>query len=146
MKSLIFSLLSLIFTLSLSAQTRKNIEANPINVAVSLMHRTDTASMSSALRYYGYGMQASQPADGFTVYTHPNGSTINYKYADSHQPFPTVELTSKVSAKERDEILQDLKFEKVGNAYEQKSIGFTTRCQLGPHGTIILQRIPKSKK
>lgn len=111
-----------------------------------LMQRTDTSSIASALRYYGYEMHVSQPADGSAVYTHPNGSTIRYKYVDPNQPFPTVEVTSKVSAKEDEQILQGLRFEKTGNTYEQKSIGYITRCQFGPHRTLILTRVMKQKE
>lgn len=141
---IIFTLLSLLIFPTLSSQTRKNVEANPINVAVSLMHRTDTASMASTCNYYGYTRQS--PHAGYTIFSHPNGSIIRYKYTDSSQSFPTVEVTSKVAAKERDQILQNLRFEKVGNVLEQKSIGFSTRCQLGSHGTLILTRHTKLRK
>ncbi len=107
------------------------------------MQRTDTASMASACSYYGYTRQLSQ--DGYTVFTHPNGSTIRYKYTDSSQSFPTVEVKSKVSTKEENQILQNLKFEKVGNAYEQKSIGYSTRCQFGHNGTLTLTRVMKTR-
>lgn len=94
-----FIVLSLLFIHRLSAQSLKNVEGNPINVAVSLMHRQDTVTMSSICNYYGYTRQPSQ--DGYTVFTHPNGSNIRYKYTEPNQQFPTIEVTSKIATKEK---------------------------------------------
>lgn len=146
-KYLIFSLLSLVFAFASAEKTYdihplKKIEANPINVAVMLMQENDTAKMASTLHYYGY--QESQTPDSSKKFTHPNGSTIRYNLSD--QKSPTVEVTSKGTNKEKDQILQNLNFHKNGNAYEQKSVGFTTRCTFGSHGTLFLARIPKPRK
>ncbi len=108
------------------------------------MQRTDTVSIVSSCNYYGYTRQF--PEDGYTIFTHPNGSIIRYKYVDPNQPFPTIEVTSKVRAKEDEQILQGLRFQKNGNAYEQKSIGYITRCTFGPHGTLIFNRLMKPKE
>ncbi len=140
-KYIIFSILSLIFLCSLPAGAIKKVEANPINVAVMLMQEKDTASMASTCEYYGYIRQPEN--NGFTVFKHLNGSSIRYKYSDSNQQFPTVEVTSKASAKEKAQILQNLNFNKEGNSYEQKYVGGRIKCTFGPHGTILLQRIPK---
>lgn len=142
-KHLIFYLLSFIFLFSLPVMAVKKIEANPINVAVMLMQEGDTAKMASTCEYYGYIRQPQN--NGYTVFTHVNGSSIRYKYSDSHQNFPTVEVTSKGTTKEKDKTLQNLNFTKNGNAYEQKSVGFFTHCTFGPHGTLILTRHTKPK-
>lgn len=145
----IFVVLSLVIIPKLSAQTLKTVEANPINVAVSLMHRTDTASITKVLKYYGY-LESPTPdtstPETYKIFTHPNGSTIRYNHTARNQPLPMVEVTSKVSAKEKDQILHNLKFEKNGNAYEQKSIGYSTRCTFGPQGILILTRVMKTKE
>lgn len=143
-KYLIFSILSLIFLCSFPVRAVKKIEANPINVAVMLMQEKDTTSMASTCEYYGYTRQPEN--NGYTIFKHLNGSQIRYKYSDSNQTFPTVEVTSKASFKEKNQILQNLNFNKVGNTYEQKSVGFTTRCSFGPHGTLILTRHTKLRE
>ncbi len=99
-------------------------------------------------------MQASQPADGYAVYTHSNGSIIRLSFpniADNGQRttdnlHTIVEVTSKGTSKEKEHILQNLNFNKAGGSYEQKSVGFTTRCTFGPHGTLILTRISKKRE
>ncbi len=146
-KYLIFTLLSLIFSTVHAERVydihpTKKIEANPINIAVMLMQENDTAAMAKSCEYYGYTRQ--QQTNGYTTFTHPNGSTIRYKLNDQNNP--TVEVTSHCTAKEKEHLLQNLNFTKTGNAYEQKSIGFITRCTFAPHGTLILQRISKSKE
>ncbi len=149
-KYIIFSLLSLIFIFSVCAEKNnaihptKKIEANPINIAVMLMQENDTASMAKSCEYYGYTRQPQN--NGYTVFNHLNGSSIRYKYTDSNQQFPIVEVTSKVGSKEKDKILQNLNFQKNGAALEQKSVGFITRCTFGPHGTLILRRISKKRE
>lgn len=149
-KYIIFSLLSLIFIFSVCAEKTndihptKKIEANPINIAVMLMQENDTASMAKSCEYYGYTRQPQN--NGYTVFNHLNGSSIRYKYTDSNQQFPTVEVTSKVGSKERDKILQNLNFHKNGNSYEQKSVGRLIKCSFGSQGILILTRYPKKQE
>ncbi len=123
----------------------KKIEANPINVAIMLVQEKDSASMASTLQYYGYERQIPPSGGQGAYFTHPNGSTIRYKYSDSNETFPTVEVTSKASAKEKDKILQNLNFHKNGNTYEQKTVGSLISCSFGPHGTLTLTRHSKPK-
>ncbi len=113
------------------------------------MQENDTAGIASTLKYYGYTLQ-TPPSGGrgadsggwWANYTHPNGSSIRYKLNDQNNP--TVEVTYKGTAKEKEHnLLENLNFQKNGNSYEQKQIGFTTRCTLAPHNTLLLQRIPK---
>ncbi len=147
---LILSILSLIFTFSVCAEKNnaihptKKIEANPINIAVMLMQENDTASMAKSCEYYGYTRQPQN--NGYTVFHHLNGSSIRYKYTDWNQQFPIVEVTSKGTSKEKEKILQNLNFTKEGPVYEQKSVGFITRCTFGLHSTLILTRHSKPKE
>ncbi len=143
-KYLIFSILSLIFLYSFPMMAVKKIEANPINVAIMLVQEKDSASMASTCEYYGYERQPQ--SNGYTIFKHFNRSQICYKYSDSNQAFPTVEVTSKASAKEKDQILQKLNFRKVDNSYEQKSVGTLIKCSYGPHGSLILTRHSKPKE
>ncbi|MDE6479927.1 MAG: hypothetical protein K2L45_06615 [Muribaculaceae bacterium] len=135
-KQLIFYILSLIFIASLPAVAANKAEGNPINIAVSLTQKEDTTSMASTCEYYGYVRQ--QPQDGYTVYTHPNGSKIRYKYSDADLRNSNIEVTTKSTAKEKDNILTELRFEKNGNVYERKYTGFIVRCTNGPRNSLIL--------
>ena len=138
-------LLAILFSLLPIGAATLKIEANPINVAAILTERPDSASFSSTCEYYGYIQQS--PQDGYIVYEHPNGSVIRYSFneADNGKSYSTVEVTSKVSQKEKDSILQELNFQKEGNAYERRSVGYTTRCTNGRHGALIFQQRRKTK-
>lgn len=144
MKYLIFSILSLIFLHSLPAGAVKKVEANPINIAVMLIQEPDSAKMASTLDYYGYQYQRSLTPDTSTletyrVFTHPNGSIIRYKL--SAEKLPTVEVTSKASGKEKDQILKNLNFQKKDKGYERRSVGNLTRCVFGEHGSLVFSTI-----
>ena len=150
---LIFYLLSLIFIISLPSFAENNfeimpvkkIEANPINVAVMLTEQLDSAAAAATCQYYGYVNQPSQ--DGMTVYKHPNGSIIRYSFtiADNGKQYPTVEVKTKGTQKEKDKILESLNFKKNGNVNERRSIGFITHCTSAPQDFLRLKTIPKSK-
>ncbi|MBD5631737.1 MAG: hypothetical protein HDP34_00705 [Clostridia bacterium] len=122
----------------------KNIEANPINVAAILTEQPDTASIAEACEYYGYERQ--QPNQDYTVFTHPNGSTIRYKVSDSGTSYPIIEVKSNASARQKTQILQDLNFQKAANCYERRSIGYITRCSNGNQGFLRFTSHPKETK
>lgn len=123
----------------------KKIEANPINVAVMLTEQLDSADMAATCEYYGYINQPSQ--DGYVTFKHPNGSIIRYNFAiaDNGKQYPTVEVKSKGTQKEKDKLLQELNFKKNGNVTERRSIGFITRCTTAPQGYLRLSNHPKEK-
>lgn len=133
-KSLILSILSLIILFALPVHAVKKIEANPINIAVMLVQENDSAKMVSTCDYYGYVRQPSQ--EGYAVFTHKNGSIIRFKVDD--QKHSIVEVSSKNSQKEKDQILKNLNFHKKSKGYELKTIGNTTRCVSGSHNYLIL--------
>lgn len=141
-KIYIFSILSLFILLSFNARAVKKIEANPINIAVMLTQETDTARIASTCEYYGYARQHSQ--DDFTVFAHNKGSLIRYKFITGEK-YPTIELRSNVSSKEKDRILKNLNFQKIGNAYELKTIGYIIHCLSRPHSTLIFTGQSKPK-
>ena len=142
---LIFGLLSLIFISPLHASAANKLEANPINLAVILTEKNDSATIASICEFYGYQTQPSQ--DGYTVYQHPNGSIIRYNFthADDGRKYATIEVKSKISSKEQDEILKNLRFQKAGNVYERPSITHQTRCSQS-QGLLRFSNHPKSKK
>ena len=143
MRTLILTLALTLSTL-LPAGAVKKIEANPINIAVMLTQEKDTASMASTCDYYGYVRQI--PQDGYTVFRHANGSVIRYKYLDADQKYPTIEVKSKASQKEKEETLKHLNFQKNGNSFERRSVGYTTRCIFGPRNFIVLTNYSKLRQ
>lgn len=142
---LIFGLLSLIFISPLYVSAANKLEANPINIAVILSEKNDSATMASVCEFYGYQVQTSQ--DGYTVYHHPNGSIIRYAFstADDGRQYATIEVKSKMSSKEQDKILKDFRFRKSSNVYERPSFTHMTRCAL-TQGYLRFSNHPKSKK
>ena len=142
----ILPLLAILFSLLPTGAATLKIEANPINVAAILTELPSSTALASTCEYYGYIRQS--PQDGYTVYKHPNGSVIRYSFneADNGKSYSTVEVTSNISQKEKDQILQEnLNFQKTGNAYERRSVGYTTRCTNGRHGALIFQQRRKTK-
>ena len=142
---LIFSLLSLILISPLSANAANKHEANPINLAVILTEKNDSATIASICEFYGYQAQSSQ--DGYTVYQHPNGSIIRYTFtpADDGRQYATIEVKSKISSREQEEIFKDLRFQKTGTAYERPFFTHLTRCSQS-QGFLRFSNHPKSKK
>ncbi len=123
----------LILLIAIPVFAIKRIEANPINIAVMLMQERDTTTMASTCDYYGYKRQRSH--EDFIVFSHPNGSILSYKLADTK--YPIVEVIYKISTKERDHILKNLSFIRKGNYYERKSVGYITQCNNGNSHTLI---------
>lgn len=138
-------LLAILFSLLPIGAATLKIEANPINVAAILTELPDSTALASTCEYYGYIQQS--PQDGYTVYKHPNGSVIRYSFneTDDGKSYSTVEVTSKVSQKEKDSILLALNFQKAGNVYERRSVGYTTCCTNGHRGALIFQQQPNPK-
>ena len=129
-----------------------------------LAQDTDSASMAKTCEYYGYtrvnntaqsantAMQSPilqaplADTDGYTVYSHANGSIIRYtfKNEDKDQPYPYVEVKSKSSSRDTEAILSDLGFQKQGNNYELKTGNLTrskTTCIHGPNGFLVFHKI-----
>lgn len=155
MKKIILSLILFAFSAisafaqgeaKLDIHPTKKIEANPINIAVMLMQENDTAAIASTLRYYGYTPSSTLKPDTSTpdTWLHPNGSSIRYSLSDPNLSDYTIEVTSRGSSKDKENLLQSLNFKKTGNSYEQKFVGFTVRGTFAPRGTLILKRLPKA--
>ena len=145
MKHFFLTLTLLILTL-LPASAVKKIQANPINIAISLVEKTDSAKIASTLTYYGYTHQATE--DGYSVMTDPNGNEIRFSFSEnsSNDKYPTVKVKASGTHKALDAKLKELDFEKTGNAYERMRNQYSkykTRCSFGPHNTLILHRIAR---
>ncbi|MDE5851161.1 MAG: hypothetical protein K2H38_13570, partial [Muribaculaceae bacterium] len=85
-----------------------------------------------------------------TEYTHPNGSIIRYTFQDAtqEQPYPYVEVKSKLNSKAVDYKLTDLKFKKDGSNYIRKTSQYARtifNCTHGSNGYLIFHqtRLPK---
>lgn len=143
---LIFYLLSLIFLHALPASAVKKFDVNPINLAVILTEQPDSARIADVCEYYGYINQPSQ--DGYEVYLHPNGSIIRYMYIDGEdgKRYPTIEVKSNTTKKEKDHILKQLNFKQRGSSYERTSIGYQTRCSSATGGYLRFSNHPKPRQ
>ncbi len=108
MKKYFFTIL-LIALFNIPINAIKKIEANPINIAVSLTEKTDSVTLVSDLNYYGYIPQ--QSAKGNSEFHHSNGSVISFIMPDSKSKgeYPTIEVKSKTSGTKIDNILKDLR-------------------------------------
>ncbi len=157
MKKILYIIICALSALTAAAQQpqdldilpTKKIEANPINIAAVLIQANDTAAITSTLKYYGYLPSTPLTPDTSKphTWTHPNNSTITYSLSDpATLKDLTIEVTSHGSTKEKEQLLQSLNFKKVGNAYEQPSVGFLTRATFAPHNTLLLHRLPKVRE
>ncbi len=140
---LIFSILSLIFAFSLNAEVWQKLEINahPINVAVVIVEKGDSAKVADLFNYYGYTLQATE--DGYRVMKDTKGNEIRYTYETTDGKFPKVLVKSNDKNKDIEKRLDNLKFKKVGDVY-QRTINYDrhnfTQCNFGPNNTLVLQR------
>lgn len=140
-----FLALLLLLTL-LPASAVKKITPNPINLAIILVEKTDSAKVASTLKYYGYTPQGKE--DGYQIMKDSNGNEIRYSYSNTtHQnKYPQIIVRNHETHKSLDSRLQELNFKKVGRNYERAKnqySRFKTKCSFGPHGTLIIQRMPQ---
>ena len=144
MKKLI--LLILLLLPFLPARAVKKFDANPINVAVVLVEKADSANIESMFDYYGYSFQTKE--DGYHVMKHPNGSIIRYSFKDDNitQKHPIIIIKPIGTKKETDATLKELKFVKNGHLYERMFNRYNqlaTQCSIGPKATLIFKRIKR---
>ena len=137
------TLLLLILTL-LPVSAIKKFEPHPINVAAVIVEKTDSAQIASTCDYYGFTYQEVE--DGYTVMKRPNGNELRFTFRENGiaQKYPTIRVKTKRTHKEIDSKLKELDFERTGNLYEIKRnqySRYTTQCSMGPHNTLIFQRL-----
>ncbi len=148
-KYLIISLLSLISILSLHSEVWKKLEinANPINVAVVIVEKGDSAKIADLFDYYGYTLHGTE--DGYKVMKDTKGNEIRYSFnvPEAIDQYPKVMVKNKENAVEIDNRLNDLKFKKVGDGYE-RTINYDknliTKCFLISGNSLVLQRSKKN--
>lgn len=141
----IFLTITLLLLTILPASAVKKIQANPINLAITLVEKTDSAKVASTLTYYGYTLQNIE--DGYNVMKDSNGNEIrfSFKESDSSNKYPTVIVKTQGTHKALDSKLKGLNFEKVGNDYERirnMYSKYKTQCKFGPKSTMTIRRIP----
>ena len=143
MKQILLTITLLLLTL-LPVGAVKKITPNPINLAITIVEKTDSAKIASTLTYYGYTLQNIE--DGYNVMKDPNGNEIRYSFKESDSPnkYPTVIVKTQGTQKAHDLKLKELDFEKVGNGYERKKNKYSkyrTQCKFGPKSTMTIRRI-----
>ncbi len=140
---LILSILSLITILSLHSEVRKKIEINahPINVAVIIVEKGDSAKVADLFNYYGYTLQGIE--EGYNVMKDSKGNEILYTYDNTEGKFPKVIVKSNEKTKYIESRLGNLQFKKDGNIY-QRTINYDgnniTECFIKPDDTLVFQR------
>ena len=144
MKQILLSITLLLLAL-LPASAVKKISADPINIAITLVEKTDSAKVASTLTYYGYTLQNIE--NGYTVMKDLNGNEIrfSFKESDSSNKYPTVIVKTQGAHKAIDLKLKELNFERVGNNYENirnQYSKYKTQCKLSTHSTMTIRRIP----
>ena len=144
MKQIFLTLTLLLLTL-IPAEAVKKITPNPINLAITLVEKTDSAKIASTLTYYGYTLQNIE--DGYNVMKDSNGNEIRYTFNlnDIQTRYPIIMVKTKYTHKSLDSRLKELYFEKKGNTYERLRNMFSkykTVCNYGPKSTMIVRRIP----
>lgn len=135
--------ITLLLTL-LPAQAVKKFQPNPINVAVVIVEKTDSAKVASTCEYYGFTYQGVE--DGYTVMKRPNGTEIKFTFKENGetQKYPTVIVKAKGTHKEIGERLKAVNFEKEGNIYTAPHnlySRYITQCRLDTHNTLIFRRL-----
>ncbi|MDE5841309.1 MAG: hypothetical protein K2H49_10370 [Muribaculaceae bacterium] len=145
MKKILLTILIVTFSL-LTANAIKKIEANPINIGVSIVEYTDSASIVSDLKYYGYALKQSDK-DG-AIFSHANGSIIRFimPQSTSNDKYPIIEVTTKAGIKGIDQIFKSLRFKKEKDSYERiasRYDKYITRCSIGNTGHLIIHREKK---
>ncbi len=148
MKKIIL-LFAILLTTLLPAGAVKKIEVNPINFAVVLAEKADSANIKSYFDYYGYELSGTD--SDYTIMKHPNGNEIRYTFKDGSEVLqhPIIVVKSHATQKDTDARLQELKFEKAGNSYERtvsRYNNFFTRCTVGLHNTLIIQSIQTKRR
>ena len=145
MKPILLTLSFLLLPL-LTTHAATTPEANPLNIAATLVEKTDSAKVASMLEYYGYTLHDIE--NGYCVMRHPNGTEIRFTFNENGTPskYPTVTVKHNETQRDLNTQLKGLDFEKSGNGYERirnKQSLYYTRCKSGPHSTLIFRHIQR---
>ena len=143
MKKLTLIITILLFTF-LPIGAVKKFEANPINVAIVIVEKGDSASISKLFDYYGYAYKNTE--DGYRIMKHSSGNEMRYSISDSCDGTTNTKVIvrTKATHKEVDNLLTELKFKKIGNLYERiihRYNNQVTQCRFSPRNTLIFERL-----
>lgn len=139
----IFLTLNLLLLPLLTAGAVKKFNANPINLAITLVEKADSLKVASFLEYYGYTPKGTE--DGYTIMKHPNGNELRFSFTDTQ--YPTIIVNSTDTRKAICLRLEGLYFERTDKGYEQKRNKYSkykTVCNFGPKSTILFRRVRTS--
>lgn len=118
----------------------KRITGEPVNIGVLLVNQNSLDEMIETCEYYNMTPQAMDD-NGYTVYKHPDGSTIRFKVSvQEDKTFPIVKITTKKKSKDIEKILTELRFKKTDNGYETSGRLVRTHCQLD-NKTLIFTKV-----
>lgn len=146
-KYLIFSILSLIFTIaSLPVGAVKRINANPVNIAAVIVEMVDSVKIQREFNYYGYTLYSIE--DGFKVMKSSNGNEIRYSFQDEKalDNHPVVIVKSTETPLELDNRLNELQFNKEGYNYRRlarRDDRHITQCTPVSGNTFLFQCIKR---
>lgn len=143
MKTILLTISILLLSI-LPTHAAKKIEANPINIAATLVEKTDSAKIASTLEYYGYNPQGTE--NNYCVMNHPNGTEIRFSFNENAIPsqYPTIIVKHNEPQKDLHSRLKELNFEKIGDQYERANNVYSryfTKCISVSHNTLIFNRI-----
>ena len=144
MKKIFPLLFSILFFLPAFAV--KTINVNPVNLAVVIVEKSDSAKIQKEFAYYGYTNEGTK--DGYTIMRSPNGIEICYSFQDNlpSEKFPTVVVTDEEDDKDLSQRLFDLNFKRKGNTYTKiatRDDNHLIQCTFGPSNTLILRCIKR---
>ncbi len=140
MKPILLTLTLLLLSL-LPANAAKKPAAHPINVAILIVEKTDSAKIASTFDYYGYALQGTE--DGYSIMKDTDGNEIRYSFNPQESKHPTLIVKTNETHKAIDTRLKDLSFDKTPNGYERVRNMYSThatQCNFGPHSTLIIRR------
>ncbi len=146
MKKILTIIIVCCFCTLIHGEVRKKlaINANPINVAVVIIEKGDSAKIADLLDYYGYTLQGTN--NGYQIMKDYRGNEIRYSFDDSESEgkYPKVIVKTNEKPKDIAERLHNLKFMKIGNIFEHTINRYDntiTQCSFGQNNTLIFQRI-----
>lgn len=145
MRTILITITIILFAV-IPAGAVKKFDVNPINLAVVLVEKEDSAKIESILRYYGYVHRGTE--DGYRIMRHPDGKEMRCRYGKDgpSDRYPTIIVSTGESRKEIDSRLREPKFVRSRDGYERSVSRYhnhLTRCSFGPGNKVVLKRIHK---
>lgn len=140
----IFLTITLLLLTILPASAVKKIQANPINLAITLVEKTDSTKIASMLEYYGYTLHDTE--NGYCIMKHPNGTEIRFTFNENgtSSKYPTVTVKHNSTERDLSSRLKELDFEKSGNGFEKAKNAYSRysiQCTTDSHNILTFRHI-----